>query len=286
MKLSALFPEKRRDGAEAASVFLSLTVAIMAYLCLLLGQAVLSALVTPLFPHLVSTLSLFGAALVLLPLCFARRPLDLRPSTLYLNVKRKTSARHFLIGLSVGLAALAFLIFLLLIFGVYEFVDVSFEDAAYLPLLLLAFCVQGSAEELLCRGFVMSRLCVRYGGVPAAFGSALFFALSHAWNPSVSLIGLFNVFLFGLLFSSVTQKTKSLFIASGIHAGWNFALSLFGIRISGVAPRHSILVLESRIDWLSGGNFGAEGSIFLTLLLLLTLFILFFIGHKKNIARK
>ncbi len=286
MKLSYLFPEKKREIAETESVFLSVIVAIMAYLCLLFGQAVLSALFAPICANLVSTLSLFGAALVLLPLYLARRPLDLRSSTLYLNVSKKLSARHFFIGLSVGLAALAFLIGILLALGAYECVGVSFSDAFYLPLLLLAYMVQGSAEELLCRGFVMSRLSARCGGVAAAFGSALFFSLLHALNPSVSLIGLLNIFLFGLLFSSVTQKTKNIFAACGIHAGWNFALSLFGIRISGALPRHSVFLLESRIDLLSGGAFGAEGSFVLSLILLSALLLLFFIGFKANISKR
>jgi membrane protease YdiL (CAAX protease family) len=284
VKLSALFPEKKRETDENESGFLAVTVAALAYFCLLLGQSVLSALFAPHFPRLAGTLSLFGAALVILPLYCARRPLDLRRSALYLDVKKKASAKHFLIGLGLGFAALAFLIGILLVLGAYKAVGVSFGDAAYLPLLLLAFCVQGSAEELLCRGFVMARLGARHGGVVAAFGSALFFSISHLLNPGVSFFGLLNILLFGLLFASVTQKTKSLFIACGIHAGWNFSLSLFGIRISGVTPVHSFFTLESRIDWLSGGAFGVEGSAVLTVLLLLTLIFFYLFSKSKKMA--
>ena len=280
MKLSRLFPEERSE-ARKRNLSFDLFVAFAAYLVMIPGQALLSFVFSLIASPLADVLSLFGAAFAILPIYFlGLRIGGLRASDLYL--KDEKSLRHLSLGWIFGLCMLAVLMGALLLSGRYVYAGKSFSEAFYLPLLFFAFLVQGSAEELLCRGLVMSSLSAHCGGRIAALGSALLFALLHAANPSVTPIGLFNVFLFGLLFAMVTQRSRSLFAACGMHAGWNFCLSLLGVQISGNAPPHSLILLQSRMDWLSGGNFGPEGSPWLTAILSIVLFSSLFSKKYKN----
>lgn len=281
MKLSRLFPQERCESRAQGSAALEAVAAAFAYLCLMLGQSLLSFVLSGVAPSLSGTLSLFGSALAFVPIyVLCLRLGGLKAEDLYIS--GRGALRKTLFGLLSGGGVLLLLILALLLCSGYAYVGVARSGAPYLPLLLLSFLVQGSAEELLCRGLVMSAISARHGGRIGAAGSALFFSLLHAMNPSVTLLGLWNVFLFGLLFAAVTQRTKSLFYACGVHAGWNFFLSLFGVQISGNAPRVSLFLLESRIDWLSGGGFGPEGSPMLTAFLLAALFLLAFFKKVKK----
>ena len=160
---------------------------------------------------------------------------------------------------------------MLFLFGAYAYVGIRTDAFLYLPLLFLGYLVQGSAEELLCRGFLMSALSARFGGVISAGVSALFFSLMHIFNPALSVFGILNIFLFGLFFASLTQKTGSILPACLFHAGWNFFLSLIGVQISGITPVYSLLVLEIKKDFLAGGGFGPEASPVLCILLFMLL---------------
>ena len=65
-------------------------------------------------------------------------------------------------------------------------------------LIMLGWMIQGAAEELLARGFVLPILGVRWGTWPAVIVSSLFFSLLHLANPNISAISVLNLFLFGL----------------------------------------------------------------------------------------
>ena len=281
-RIPLFLQERDASAAERRSLGLELIAVLLSYLCLMLGQSALSLLLSAVALPFSGVLSLFGAAFAALPiylLCF--RIGRLRAEDLYL--KDKKAVRRLSFGLFWGICMLVLLIGVLLLCGGYVLSGKRLDNVPYLPLLLFAFLLQGSAEELLCRGLVMSAFAVRYGGTAGAFGSALFFMVLHALNPGVTALGLLNVFLFGLLFSAITQKCGSILVACGLHAGWNFALSLFGVQISGNAPPHSVFLLESRLPLLSGGTFGPEGSPLLTVFLLALLLIsLIFSKKYKN----
>ena len=202
----------------------------------------------------------------------------------YLSPKKGKALLYLLLGFLFGIGMLALLIAVLLVCGAYAYIGMA-EGPAYILLLLVFFLVQGSIEELLCRGVLMPVLSSHFGGTAAAVGSALVFSLMHAMNPGISFFALLNVFLFGLFFASVTQRKKSLFPACGLHAGWNFAQSIFGLQVSGNAAPHALFRLECHLPWLSGGAFGPEASPILSVLLFALLAMLFIRAEKKDIGR-
>ncbi len=271
MILCRLFPDRKADRPSRLGLAELLIAAFLSYLCLAMAPALL--LLIPASPALSSVLSLFGTAAVLLPVLALLR-LDARGARDALYLSGAHLRARQLLFLPLSALFLFLLMGALLLVGAYGFAGVNAAPLPYLLLLFLGYLVQGSAEELLCRGLLMSSLSARYGGRASALISAAFFSLMHIFNPALSLFGLVNIFLFGLLFAALTQQTKSLLPACLFHAGWNFSLSLVGVEVSGNAPSLSLFVLESRIPLLTGGGFGMEASPLLTALLLLSLFLL------------
>lgn len=274
--LCRLFPEKPSQNApDLAPAGIAV---LLSYLLLLLSPSLLLLLLQPIAPSLTGALALLGTAAVLLPIVgYCRLSGQSVKRTLYLEAPRARSVGFFFLGVGLMLLLAA----LLLIFGAYRLVGFDFSALPYAALLLAVYLVQGSAEELLCRGLLMRMLSERFGGTPSALVSAAFFSLMHIFNPSVSFLGLLNIFLFGLVFASITQKSQSLLGACLLHAGWNFCVQLLGVQVSGNEAEHSLVRLSSDMPFLSGGAFGPEASPLLTLLLFI---VILFLSKGKKMA--
>ncbi|MBQ8269375.1 MAG: CPBP family intramembrane metalloprotease [Clostridia bacterium] len=281
MMLRRLFPEERcaAETMRRGGLFEEAVAFLFAYLFLLLFPSLSQLFLSPFFPKTAPLVSLFFTAAALLPLLlFLRIFSRAKAEAFYLS--RGSIRVKGLLYFPLGIALFVFLVGLLCLTGAFKYVGASRESLSYLPLLFFAYLVQGSTEELLCRGFLLSALSARFGGAVSALISAAVFSLMHVFNPAISLIGLLNIFLFGLLFASLTQRTKSLLPAALLHAGWNFSLSLFGVRISGTMPAFSVFFFENRRPFLSGANFGPEASPLLSVALIAILFLLAFLKPR------
>jgi membrane protease YdiL (CAAX protease family) len=140
------------------------------------------------------------------------------------------------------------------------------------PLLLLAwlflgFLVQGGLEEWVVRGYVYHALKERWRPWTAALASSVLFSLLHAANPEVSAVALFNVLLAGMLLAGLVERSGSLWSAALAHGVWNFSVAcLFSLPISGVRMFDLLDLSIAGDETLTGGDFGPEGSLLLTLL--------------------
>ncbi len=139
-------------------------------------------------------------------------------------------------------------------------------STAYIFLYFAGYLVQGFSEELLLRGFLLVSLSKNCSGTAAVFGSATAFALLHLGNNNVSPLALFNIFLFGVFAAICFLKRGSIWMISAFHSAWNFVQgNILGMSVSGGAASETVFGIElTGADWLSGGAFGAEGSIFTT----------------------
>ncbi|HEY8258216.1 MAG TPA: CPBP family intramembrane glutamic endopeptidase [Gemmatimonadales bacterium] len=129
--------------------------------------------------------------------------------------------------------------------------------------MLGASVLLSSWEEIVYRGYPF-RLLNEMGGV--WFGTMLTgvaFGLSHSGNPGANPIGLANTALNGVLLGWIVLRTGSLWLACGYHAGWNIAATeLVGMTDSGVRSLGSVFTTTlSGPGWLSGGDYGFEGSV-------------------------
>lgn len=137
---------------------------------------------------------------------------------------------------------------------------------------LIMFILVGVSEEMFFRGYIMSTMASRGNNKWVIYvASALIFSLIHGLNPNVSIFGLANIALVGVLFAYMFDATKSLWLPIGYHITWNyFQGNIFGFAVSGTAPNgiYGVEIAEGR-DWLTGGAFGLEGGLAATLLILL-----------------
>lgn len=154
-------------------------------------------------------------------------------------------------------------------------------------LLLLGWIVQGGAEELLTRGYLLPVVGSRYGAPLGIFFSSLVFAFWHLLNPNLSWLAVFNLFLFGVFASFYALHEGGIWGICGLHTVWNWVQSnIFGFEVSGGAFGTSSLLKLQEIgpDWFTGGNFGPEGGLAVTLVLLAGCLWLLIAGARKRMA--
>ncbi len=138
---------------------------------------------------------------------------------------------------------------------------------------LVAFLVQGAAEEVVFRGWWMSALAARRGRLIALLATSIIFALAHMGNvypPTVqSMVGVANIVLFGLFIGLYALQEGSLWGVCGWHSAWNWLLGLgFGLEVSGGSIGETPFVVDladtGGAPLLTGGGFGPEASLVTT----------------------
>ena len=145
---------------------------------------------------------------------------------------------------------------------------------------LYIFLCVALMEENLFRGFIFQRLLDGIGIWPAQIALASLFALSHWGNPgmqgSTEIVASLDLFLGAILLGLAYLRTRSLALPIGLHLGWNWAQGyLLGFGVSGYnhvgwwQP-----FFQGKAEWLTGGVFGPESSIFSPLVSLIMIVVL------------
>lgn len=123
-------------------------------------------------------------------------------------------------------------------------------------------------EELLFRGFLFQRLVDGAGATLALVVMAVLFAVAHWGNPGMhgatETWATIDTILGGLTLGLAYLRTGSLALPFGIHFGWNWVQgSLLGFDVSGFHQAGWLLPhMLDKPQWLTGGAFGPEASVF------------------------
>ena len=141
---------------------------------------------------------------------------------------------------------------------------------------LVGFLIQGPAEEILFRGYILENLAAKWGLRWAVIVSSLAFGLLHAPNPNFGLLPFVNLVLFGVATAlyKVRVDDGQLWGVFGIHTIWNWLQQVvFGLPNSGLASvadnaLFTITPNASLPDPIWGGGFGPEGTLGASLVLL------------------
>lgn len=159
------------------------------------------------------------------------------------------------------------------------------EFSIFTLLFFIMFIFVGLFEEILFRGYIISTMASRNNKKWFIYvTSALIFSIVHGTNPNVTMLGLVNIALVGLLFAYMFDLTKSLWLPIGYHITWNFFQgNVFGFAVSGL-PSNSIYTIEQQTEnsLLTGGTFGLEGGLLATFMIIISFFITYLYGKRKS----
>lgn len=151
----------------------------------------------------------------------------------------------------------------------------------------IMFVVVGFNEEYALRGYALYTLAEGVGFWPAAVILASVFGLLHTFNPGEARIGILMTVVFALFASVTLRYTGNLWMAAGLHAGWDWGESYFyGTNNSGLQlPGHLLNPHIQGPEWLNGGSVGPEGSalVFVLLILMTVLFVLIYRRAKRPV---
>ncbi len=131
--------------------------------------------------------------------------------------------------------------------------------------LLVVFIPAAVHEELLFRGYAFQKLH-RWNANVSLFLIALVFAALHTRNDAISWLGLVNIFLGGILLGLAYERYSRLWFPIGLHLAWNVMSGpILGHEVSGYDSPLTVFVERGEGPvWLTGGEFGIEGSVWMT----------------------
>jgi membrane protease YdiL (CAAX protease family) len=126
-------------------------------------------------------------------------------------------------------------------------------------------------EELLFRGYAFQKLLLINPFVAILLGAGAFTAI-HLGNAALSWIGVANIFLAGVLLSLAFLARISLWFPIALHYAWNVTIGpILGHEVSGFRMRGTLFsTLDRGPELVTGGDFGVEGSVCVTVIMLVT----------------
>ncbi|OCT12394.1 hypothetical protein A8709_31705 [Paenibacillus pectinilyticus] len=188
--------------------------------------------------------------------------------------------RQLVIGLGLGAVLILLSSACIWLLGGIHIVNVQWSvDKGYqIGGSFLLFIGVALNEELFARGYLQGLAKHQFGAKAAIGISTLVFALLHSFNPGMwnSPLPLINLLLAGLLFGICREASGSLWMPIGLHLSWNFLQGcVLGFDVSGI-PMASVMTTETQgTTVVSGGAFGAEGSLVTSFVLVLGIIMIY-----------
>lgn len=213
----------------------------------------------------------------------------LKKSVMSLGFFKESKGKKYSIGMLLGFGAFILVYLLNFIFqGVTSQVATSINWIMIL-LFFVAFAIQGMTEEVLVRGLFMNIISGKMGVLVGIISNSLFFAVLHMANPNVTFLSIFNIFIFGLLFSMLFYWSDNMWLTGAAHSIWNFTMGpVLGIEVSGMVMEDTIFKTISSPDktFINGGLFGLEGGIITTIVGIAGCAVLWYLCVKKGLIKK
>lgn len=206
------------------------------------------------------------------------------------GLKGKRKFLEFILGVVSGIVLIALAVGVIWALGGYSVTGIH-TGPTLLPALLAAAAIglgPGFMEEVLFRGFGLRVLDAWWGWLPSLLVTSLVFGLAHITNPEASLFGAFAIALeAGVLLGAAYFLTRRLWLAIGIHTGWNFAQAgFFSSDVSGNGD--TVGLLEATWHgpaWLTGGDMGIEASVITIVIALSAGVLMLVLAHTHGMLK-
>ncbi len=203
-----------------------------------------------------------------------------------LGFVKKGMFKEYIIGLIVGFAMFSAAVLIGVVTGSIEFNGMSATFSIGLFLLYtVGFMIQGMAEEVVCRGYFMVSYARKYPVYAAIIANSLVFATLHLGNSGITVLSFINLVLFGIFASVYFIRRGNLWGVGALHSIWNLVQgNFYGIKVSGMEITNSFLdatMVEGK-ELFNGGDFGLEGSLSVTIILVIATVIVYFMKDKDK----
>jgi membrane protease YdiL (CAAX protease family) len=213
------------------------------------------------------------------------RFIEKRPVT-SMGVRKRKALPNYAIGIVVGFAMFTASYGLVALMGGLEVNSVNFGiHWGIFALFALGFCIQGASEEFTVRGYFMNSIGAKHNAWLAVILSSSMFSFLHILNPGVSLLGLLNIMLFGAFMGLYMIYFDDIWGACATHSVWNFVQGpVYGSSVSGLETGEPIIktsFTEGK-NLINGGEFGLEGGIPVTIVIVLSIVIILLLIQRKQ----
>jgi membrane protease YdiL (CAAX protease family) len=203
---------------------------------------------------------------------FDRRPF----SDIGLQVN-SSAGLHLLYGLTIGGGSAALILSAPLLAGSGHLVARQNFTFTWSSLIfyLAALALAAAGEEMIFHGYAFQLLVEKMGPFATVLPVGVIFGLTHSSNPHATLLAVLNTILWGTLLGYAFLRSRDLWLPIGMHFGWNAVLPMFGVNLSGLTIEVSRY--SYRWDLLplwSGGDYGPEGGLLTTILVITLFFVL------------
>lgn len=203
----------------------------------------------------------------------------------YIFFKRDKLAKNIGLGLFLGFLQISLYVLVDLGRGVlgYQGMNLGNLNLFFLAY-FIAFFIQSTSEEVLVRGILTRVLYDKFGKKIAIILPSVFFGLLHLGNEGVTILSTLNTILVGIFFAKLLFYTENIMVTSGAHAGWNFSMAMiYGLNVSGFSGFDSLLNFKILSYNLYDKTYGPEGSIVVTFIEIISIFIIFYLEKRKGV---
>jgi len=193
-------------------------------------------------------------------------------------IRRPGWGREFALGSALGWSGMVACVLPIALTGglIVTFYSTQRQFALiFLDLGILAIAALG--EEVAFRGYPFQRLIDATNPTIATIAMSLLFGAVHLANPGATFASTIVTIFAGWLLSIAYLRTRALWVAWGFHFTWNATMGiLFGLPISGITSFSPVVTSNTAGPlWLTGGDYGPEGSLICAIVILVLIFVMF-----------
>lgn len=236
-------------------------------------------------PEWIMIVMLFAEILLTLIVLFYCRVFEKRKLST-LGFVKKGMVKQYVTGLIAGAVVFSVAYLICIVTGSVKCEGIATDIMPlYIVGYFFGYILQGMAEEVFCRGYLMVSLSRRYHVTLAVVASSVFFAFLHSANSGLSPLAYINLFLFGVFASLLLLDFGNIWIAGAFHSIWNFVQgNVYGVQVSGTRVSNTILstsYTDGR-EIINGGSFGMEGGLAVSIVFMAGIALLSYHLYKKG----